>query len=92
MKNDGPNNVKFKDGQTIQFAYPQSKLTGILWGEKEIIVEGTMELIDKQNNLKALLFFKQNKNHEFKGKFYSCKSQGLAKIKEVNKLSEIRDI
>lgn len=49
MRNEGPNNIKFQDGQTITFWYPTNKLGGILIGEKSFGVEGTMIFEDKEN-------------------------------------------
>jgi hypothetical protein len=57
MRNDGPNHIMFKDGQTITFNFPTNKINGILWGSKSLSVEGTMEFQDKKNNLKGTVFF-----------------------------------
>lgn len=49
MKNEGPNNIKFKDGQLITYQYPGNKVSGLIWGEKQVSIEGSMMFVDKEN-------------------------------------------
>lgn len=47
MRNEGPNNLRFQDGQTITYQYPINKLGGMLWGERTLNLDGTMVFEDK---------------------------------------------
>lgn len=49
------------------FNYPNTKISGIMWGAKTISVEGTMTFEDDMNGLKAILFFQKQ---AFSGVFY----------------------
>jgi hypothetical protein len=49
MKNEGPNNIRFSDGQTITYSYPTNKLGGMLWGDRVLNIEGSMIFEDKAN-------------------------------------------
>lgn len=57
MRNEGPNNLRFQDGQTITYQYPINKLGGMLWGERTLNLDGTMVFEDKKNFLKAVIVF-----------------------------------
>lgn len=60
MKNDGKNKVSFPHvNQEVVFNYPNTKISGIMWGSKTISVEGTMTFEDEANGLKAVLFFQK---------------------------------
>ena len=58
MRNEGPNNIKFKDGQFISYEFPQSSLGGMLWGDRTLNIDGSMTFEDKGNGIKAVIFFK----------------------------------
>jgi hypothetical protein len=93
MKNEGPNNIKFNDGQMITYNYPTTKLGGMLWGEKSILIEGTMTFTDLKNGLKAVIFFnKLKKQEDIVGKLYKYNPALNLQKKEPNKLSEIKDV
>ena len=63
----------------------------MLWGEKNIIIEGSMTIVDETNKLKVVAFFKSKKDPDrYEGIFY--KSNGQAQKKPPTKISEIKDI
>ena len=70
MRNEGPNNLRFEDGQTITYCYPISKLGGMLWGERTLNIEGNMIFEDIENGLKAVIIFKYKKADQYIGKMY----------------------
>ena len=70
MRNEGPNNLRFADGQTITYQYPTNKLGGMLWGDRTLNIDGTMVFEDKKNLLKAVITFKHKKFDEYIGKLY----------------------
>jgi hypothetical protein len=92
MRNEGPNNIKFADGQTITYVYPTNKLGGMLWGERTLSIDGNMIFEDKENGMKAVIFFKQGKSDRYIGRFYHYKPELNLQKKEPTKLSEIKDI
>jgi len=49
MRNEGPNIITFKDGQVIKYDYPESKLGGMLWGDRILNIDGTMTFEDAAN-------------------------------------------
>ena len=49
MRNEGPNNIRFTDGQKITYQYPTNKLGGMLWGDRTLNIEGTMTFEDEKN-------------------------------------------
>lgn len=53
MTNEGPNNVKFPDGQHIVYNYPTNRLGGMLWGDRTLNIDGKMTFEDKVHGLKA---------------------------------------
>lgn len=57
MRNEGPNNIKFPDGQVITYEYPVTKLGGMLWGDRLLNIDGHMTFEDTKNNLKAVIIF-----------------------------------
>ena len=67
MRNDGPNNIRFSDGQTITYEYPVTKLGGMLWGDRLLNIEGHMVFEDRQNELKAVVIFHHQKYDRFIG-------------------------
>lgn len=78
MQNTGHNTVRFvRNNQEISFNYPNTKVTGIMWGKKEVSIEGTMTFRDEGNRLKAVLFFQKQ---TFSGLLYHAdpsKAPGL---------------
>jgi len=40
MKNDGPNNITFRDGQKITYFFPTIKLGGMLFGDRLLNIDG----------------------------------------------------
>lgn len=56
-KQDGPNYVKFKDGQLIKFSLPPIKISGLLWGRRIIEWYGAIEFKDEKNDLYCKLKF-----------------------------------
>lgn len=68
MKNSGFNQVLFNQTrQEVKFNYPNTKISGIIFGAKTMGIEGTMTFEDVANNLKAVLFFQKQ---TFSGVFY----------------------
>jgi len=50
MKNEGSNQVTFTNsGQKVNFNYPNTKVSGIIFGSKNIGIEGTMTFEDNEN-------------------------------------------
>jgi len=92
MRNEGPNNLTFKaDSQTITYQYPSNKVSGLLWGERTMTVEGSMILEDVGNSLKAVILFGTKKGDEYVGKIYHSDPAKASK-KEPSKLSDLKDV
>lgn len=65
----------------------------MLFGDKIFNIEGTMIFEDKENSLKAVIFFQHQKYDCYTGKIYHySKVKSLKEKKEPTKLSEIKDI
>lgn len=56
-KQDGPNYVKFYDGQVISYSLPPISISGLLWGSRIIEWFGKIEFKDELNNLYCCLKF-----------------------------------
>lgn len=71
MNNDGPNHVKFKDGQDIEYHYPLTKMGGMLFGDRTINIDGAMTYEDRGNKIKAIIIFQdKGKADRFTGRIY----------------------
>lgn len=57
----GPNVIEFPDEQKIKFSNQSNKVKGLMWGDKLICMEGNLEFIDEENNLKAIVFMEPKK-------------------------------
>mmetsp|Transcript_12173 Transcript_12173/g.12013 ORF Transcript_12173/g.12013 Transcript_12173/m.12013 type:complete len:84 (+) Transcript_12173:644-895(+) len=73
MRNEGPNNVQFKDGQKVTFYHPTTKLGGMLFGDRLIHMEGSLIFEDPKNQLKAVIVFKTSRFDDFTGLLYQSK-------------------
>mgnify|MGYP000985347510 CR=1 FL=1 len=51
----GPNYLKFKDGQQINFGFPSYRLGGTVMGERSIEAIGCQNFEDITNNRKAVV-------------------------------------
>lgn len=47
----------------------------MLWGERTLTIDGNMIFEDKENGLKAVIFFKHKSNEKYIGKFYRYKPE-----------------
>jgi hypothetical protein len=47
LKTDGPNFIKFPDGQLVQFIYPIKRVGGMLWGDRTLIHDESYIFEDK---------------------------------------------
>jgi hypothetical protein len=62
MVQRGKNNVYLKNTkQTISYQLPKVIIGGIVLGTRYILLDGHMKFEDKENNIKAVIYF--NKNH-----------------------------
>ena len=58
----GKNTVYLKNTkQTISFQYPKINLGGMVFGSRFVLLDGFMKFEDRENNMKAVIYF--NKNH-----------------------------
>ncbi|CDW89898.1 UNKNOWN [Stylonychia lemnae] len=92
MKNDGPNNISFSDGQKITYHFPTIKLGGMLFGDRVLNIDGQMTFEDRRNGLKAVIIFQHKRYDKFVGKIYDYDPEQNLQKKEPSKLSEIKDI
>lgn len=92
MRNDGPINIRFPDGQHVVGSHPTKKLGGMIWGDRTLVNDDTFTFEDKANGLKAVILFKEKKNDRFAGKLYRYKPELNLQKKEPTKMSEIKDI
>lgn len=69
-----------------------NKLGGMLWGERTLNIEGSMTFEDKQNGIKAIIFFKHQRYDKYVGKLYYYKPELNLQKKDPSKISEIKDI
>ena len=62
IANKGVCRVKFKDSsQVIKFELPKVSMSGILWGSSTLSIQGSLQLIDECNSLKAHVTFGEKK-------------------------------
>ena len=74
----GKNNVDLKNsGQQISFQYPKLTLGGMIYGKRYVLWDGHMKYEDKENNIKAIIFFNRSHNnlknkrfHDIYGKIF----------------------
>ena len=74
----GKNNVYLKNSnQNISFHYPKLTLGGMIFGKRYCLWDGHMKYEDKQNNIKAVIFFnrshpniKNKRFHDIYGKIF----------------------
>lgn len=92
MRNEGPNKVRFKDGQVVTYQCPVSKLGGMLWGDRIANIEGQMTFEDPLNKIKAVVLFQHKRFDEFIGKIYEYEPELKLQKKEPTKLGDIKDI
>eukprot|EP00347_Sterkiella_histriomuscorum_P010009 403339035 len=92
MRNEGPNNIRFSDGQTITYEYPVTKLGGMLWGDRVLNIEGHMVFEDKQNELKAVVIFHHHRYDKFIGQIYHKDVNVKPSKKDPSKLSDLKDV
>lgn len=90
MVQKGKLNVYLKTtGQTISFHYPKVILGGMIYGKRYVIIDGHMKIEDRENNMKAVIYFnKSHKNlknrrfHDIYGQIFHC--QYSTKDKQSN--------
>jgi len=93
---EGANYVEFPDGHLIEFHYPTTKVSGLMWGEKTVNIEGTGILIDHKNDIRGTVIFNPTKPRfdvttqptNFEGIIYSSES----KVKQKKKIESLKDI
>ena len=93
---EGSNYVKFPDGHVIEFHYPTTKVSGLMWGERTLNIDGTGLIIDHKNNTRGIVVFHPNKPRSevtnsptcFEGLVYKSKS----KVKQKNVIDSLDDI
>jgi hypothetical protein len=91
----GKHLIEFNNGDQIEYTAPNMKISGIVLGQRNVNFEGTFEVIDKKNHLKALFQFEQDPGmiSSFAGKikgFWSKKEKlpsDFFKVK-IGKLTE----
>jgi hypothetical protein len=74
----GKNTVYLKNtNQTISFQYPKMILGGMIYGQRYVVVDGFMKFEDRENNMKAYIYFNKNhanlklrRVHDFYGQIY----------------------
>jgi hypothetical protein len=95
MKYVGPNHVKFNNtGQKISFTYPNSKMGGMIFGSRTMLIDGNLTLWDEENQIKAVLFFNREGDSfdQITGRVYRYDPNGKKQKKEPNKVKDITDM
>jgi hypothetical protein len=96
MVQKGKHNVYLKTtGQTISFHYPKVILGGMIYGKRYVVLDGHMKFEDRQNNLKAIIYFnKSHKNlknrrfHDIYGQIFHCQYKDKEKSFYEEKISK----
>lgn len=57
----GANHVEFPDGHMLEVHYPTTRVSGLMWGERTVNIEGTGILIDNKNNRRGIVVFNPEK-------------------------------
>jgi hypothetical protein len=78
MVQKGKNSVYLKGtNQTISFQYPKMLLGGMIYGTRYVLIDGFMKFEDRENNMKAYIYFNKNhpnlklrRVHDFYGQIY----------------------
>ena len=96
---DGANYVEFPDGHIIEFHYPTTRVSGLMWGERTVNIEGTGILIDHNYDMRGIVVFNPSKPRfdftsnptNFEGVIYSSTSKEKQK-KKIESLKDVTDI
>lgn len=96
---EGANFVEFPDGHKIEFHYPTTRVSGLLWGDRTVNIEGTGILIDHTYKNRGIVVFDPAKPEfdntdrptSFEGLIYKSKSKVLQK-KAIKSLCDVTDI
>jgi hypothetical protein len=96
MVQKGKHNVYLKTtGQTISFQYPKIILGGMIYGKRYVLLDGHMKFEDRENNLKAVIYFnKSHKNlknrrfHDIYGQIFHCQYKDKEKSFYEEKISK----
>jgi hypothetical protein len=89
MAQKGKLNVQLKTTrQTISFHYPKVILGGMIYGKRYVLIDGHMKFEDRENNMKAVIYFnKSHKNlknrrfHDIYGQIFHCQYSSKDKDK-----------
>jgi len=54
---EGASYIKFPDGHIIEFHFPITRVSGLMWGERALSIDGTGVIIDSKNNRKGVVVF-----------------------------------
>lgn len=91
--------MEFPDKHIIEFHYPTTKVSGLMWGERTVNIEGTGILIDHKNKTRGIVVFHPHKPRfettelptHFEGLIYKSSSK-VKQEKEIKSLKDITDI
>ena len=53
----GKNFIELPDGHIIEFHFPTTRVSGLMWGERTVNMEGNCVMIDHKKNHKAVIVF-----------------------------------
>lgn len=96
---EGANYVEFPDKHKIEIHYPTTRVSGLVWGERTLNIDGTGVIIDHKNGTKGVVVFHPSKpRHDFtvlpthfEGVLYK-QAVGVEQKKEIASLKDIADI
>lgn len=96
---EGATHVEFPDGHVIEFHYPTTKVSGLMWGDRTVNIEGTGILIDHKYDQRGIIVFNPkvprfdntDEPTSFEGLIYKSKSKVRQK-KKIESLSDVTDI
>mmetsp|Transcript_19300 Transcript_19300/g.18997 ORF Transcript_19300/g.18997 Transcript_19300/m.18997 type:complete len:280 (+) Transcript_19300:786-1625(+) len=96
---EGANYVEFPDGHLIEFHYPTTRVSGLMWGERTVNIEGTGILIDHDHDTRGIVVFNPESPEfdvtteptSFEGLIYTSESKELQK-KKIASLKDVTDI
>ena len=63
----------------------------MLWGDRLFSLEDAMTFEDKENNLRAVILFKEKRRDQFSGVMYRSRADSLLKS-EINRISDLKDV
>lgn len=96
---EGANYVEFPDKHKIEIHYPTTRVSGLMWGERTLNIDGTGIIIDHKNGTKGVVVFHPSKPRNdftilpthFEGIIYKHATEVKQK-KEIDSLKDIVDI